>query len=171
MSHSRARSVGSPHEQRDMRGACRKKDPGFRFAHPGYKLSEGELATAGKIIRQRPRLIVLGVARRIEQRHGAAPGQRLQPLDRVGIAVELLRIALTELRPSLRTMTEPFAQRRAGGDVLEPDDAGELVFADPARPDAVDQHPLPVAAGAGLVDAFDPQPRGALASFAATGRR
>src|SRR5262245_20564196 len=116
-----------------------------------------QFASTTEIVRKRPRLIVLHVPRRIEQRDRTPRRDLAKGLDGIGIGVELRRVTLAELLPALGAMAEPLAERRAGGDVLEPDRIAELVLADPARPDAIDQDALPVARRARLIDPFDLQ--------------
>src|SRR5579875_832357 len=86
------------------------------------------------------------VARGIDQGHRAAPAELAQLAQRPGILRDLVAIALAELRPALRVVTEPAPQGRARRDVLEPDIDGGLLLREPARPQPLHQHALAVAA-------------------------
>jgi hypothetical protein len=62
-----------------------------------------------KIFCECQRLIVLYVARRVQQRYRAARAHGENLCYRIGIAVELRRVTSTELLPALGTMIKPFA--------------------------------------------------------------
>ena len=69
--------------------------------------------------------------------------------------VDLRGVPAAKLRPTLRIVTEPFSQGRAGRDILDPLIDRGVCFPDPARPQAVDQYPGPVIGGGGFVGAFE----------------
>jgi hypothetical protein len=113
------------------------------------------LAASSEIFCKCRRLIVLYVARRVEQRDRAACAHGKDLCYRIRIAVELDRVANTELLPAVGTMIKPFAQVRAWGNVLEPNHITEPLLADPAWPNAVYQNSLPITRGPRVIDSLN----------------
>src|SRR5690606_14155534 len=72
-----------------------------------------------------------------------------------GVGLEFTAIAVTELWVALRLMSEPLAQFGAGTDFLEPQVEFGFFLAHAARPDPVNQNPVAVGTGGGLVNAFE----------------
>src|SRR5262245_6927211 len=104
-----------------------------------------QFASTAEVVDERPRLIVLHVACRIEQRNRTPRHDLAKRLDSFGIGIELRRVAPAEFLPTLGAMIEPLTQRGAGGNVLEPDCIAELVLADPPWPHTINQDALPIA--------------------------
>src|SRR5690606_32145351 len=114
--------------------------------------------------------------RAVEQRHVSLRQRLAKPGHRLGIAIQFLAIAPGELFPPRRIVAEPLAQLRRGRDGLQPVVQRGGIALDPARPETIDQHPPPIRAAHGLINAFEvkraarhlpgsrlPQPGGSLA--------
>jgi|SRR5579864_1668996 len=101
-------------------------------------------------------LIVLLVAGAINQRCPLASGHRAQSLERRGILLELGAIAAAKLCPPRRIMAEPTAERGARRDFFQPMIDPGLFFAEPTRPDAIDEHSHAVRMGGCIIDALHP---------------
>jgi len=69
--------------------------------------------------------------------------------------VDLRREPAVKLRPSVRIVTEPFSQGRAGRDILDPLIDRGVCFPDPAWRQAVDQYLGPVIGRRWFVGAFE----------------
>ncbi len=96
--------------------------------------------TGPKNIPQHDRIVVKLVTRSEYERDRAFACRRAQFRELIGMIVDLGRVAPAEFLPADRIMPEPFPQRRAGSNVLDPsiDACGRLSH--PARPQPIDQY-------------------------------
>jgi hypothetical protein len=65
-------------------------------------------------------------------------------LDYIGSLIEFPEVALSELAPLLRIMSEPLAQSGAWRHVFEPVIEQKLVFRDASGPEAIDENPASI---------------------------
>src|SRR5579885_2349420 len=94
--------------------------------------------------------VVLLVACGVDESNGPFAYLPTEFGDRVGVGLELGPVALPELLPPGRVVTEPTAQFGAGGDILQPFVHGRALLAQTARPEAFHQDP-PSVLGSGLL--------------------
>lgn len=71
------------------------------------------------------------------------------------IGAELLEASLVKLASPVRVMAKPAPEAGARGDVLQPRVDAGMLLREPARADAVDEHPRAVRGLKRLVDALD----------------
>src|SRR5690348_10535222 len=76
------------------------------------------LGASREIVGEDPRLIVLLVARAVEQRHSPGLDQFLQPPDRLRVGAKLSPVAPREFGEAGRVMAEPSPQFRARRNLL-----------------------------------------------------
>jgi hypothetical protein len=70
-------------------------------------------------------------------------------LDCDVIGGELLEVLLLKLAPAVRVMAKRGPEAGARGDVVQPRVDAGMLLREPARPHAVDEHPLPSEASGG----------------------
>jgi hypothetical protein len=101
-------------------------------------------------------VVVIGIARAEKQGDSAATTGPGQGGDRSRLAIELLKVPLSEFRPSRRRgiVVEPPPQRHTGRDIFEPEiDRGRGLRQAP-RPQTINQHPDSIVIRWRIVDAF-----------------
>jgi hypothetical protein len=104
---------------------------------------------------QRNRRVVLGVVGRIDESDMRFLGGLHQGLPSLRMCLQLEEVATPKLIPTSRIVAEPFAQLRAGGDVLQPRLHGEGFLFDTSWPQTFHQEARAVVAGYLLVSTFD----------------
>ena len=107
-----------------------------------------------KVGGKRDRLVVVFVARAIDERHGAALGRGDDRRPKRASAGELCAVSLLELGPLCRIVREPASERVARTELGEPRFDIDPILRDTARPQAVDKKPLSVLGTRGFVDAL-----------------
>src|SRR5262249_26521453 len=112
-----------------------------------------------EIVRERHGVVALGIVRAEEQSDFARRYKIYQVLDCGVIGAELFEVSLVKLAPPARVMAKPSPEAGARGDVLQPHVDAGMLLREPARPDAVDEHPRTVRGLGRLVRAFDTKPR------------
>ena len=86
------------------------------------------LTLAEKDVAQDHRLVVLFVARCVDERDLSAPRERAQVLQQFRVLAKLGRISAPELSPTLGVVTEPFPQFVARREILHPQIEGRRLF-------------------------------------------
>jgi len=76
-----------------------------------------------------------------QKRHFARRHKIRQVIDRGVIGAELLEVSLLELTPAVRVRAKVGPEARARSVVLQPHVNAGMLFREPLRPDAVDEHP------------------------------
>ena len=82
-----------------------------------------------------------------------------QVIDCGVIGVEFLEVSLLKLTPAFWFMAKPGPEAGARGDVLQPHVDAGMLLPEPARQDAVDEHPRVVRGLGRHVDALTTRPR------------
>src|SRR5579884_2836282 len=102
-------------------------------------------------------VVVLRVASAVEDRQRAGARPRDERLERVAPlgGEELGAVARAEGVPLRRIVAEPAAQAVRDGQLARPQVHVRLVFADAARPEPVDEHPVALIRARLVVDAAD----------------
>ena len=94
-----------------------------------------------------------------EQRRFARRYKIRQVIDCGVIGAELLEVSLLKLTPAVRVMAKPGPEAGARGYVLQPHVDAGMLLREPARPDAVDEHPRAIRGLGRLVDALNTRSR------------
>src|SRR5512138_3088579 len=108
-----------------------------------------------KVLPQGDRLVVLLVARRVDQRQPLLRRESPKGADHLGPGGELGEVAAGELVPAGGVVAEPPAQLGGRRRVLEPLPGARPLLRHPPGPDPVDQDADPVRLLRRLVDPFD----------------
>src|SRR6187551_1032776 len=93
--------------------------------------------------------------RAVEERYGTSSRGVEYRCPRVRLGVQLLDITAPEFRPTLHSMSEPFAQLRARRNFLHPRIRFKGLLRDPSRPEPLHQYAAPIAARSPFICAFD----------------
>src|SRR3954471_21596505 len=117
------------------RGTGRPRPGGYRF---GASLP---VQSFHQVLPERDRVVVLLVARAVEQGDVAGGSSVAQCLPGLRMPVQLREVAAPEVVPLLGLVAEPLPQFRAGPDVREPVAQPQSIPPDPAGPQSVDQEP------------------------------
>jgi hypothetical protein len=72
------------------------------------------------VIGQHTGLVMNQVTRSVDQRHASFRENVAELSDRIGISIEFKPISSLEFGPLRKIMAEPFAQRRARSNFLQP---------------------------------------------------
>jgi hypothetical protein len=126
---------------------------------------------AADVLAQHHRAVVLLVASAVDERHRAVSGAARE-LHEQGArrADPQLRVAPPrELAKPIGIVPEPAAQVRAGREVLRPQVDAQGLLLDPAGPEPVDEHAVPVAPLGRLVSTLDPNHRRSSVDLDASG--
>src|SRR5690348_1254222 len=118
------------------RGAfARAGHPATGTSHSACSVSFGVArASPEQHVAQHHGVVVNFIVRRIDKRDRTFARELSKAREELGVAMDLLRVAATELAPSLGIMTEPLAKLGAGCELLQPFVDAGMVFRDPARP-------------------------------------
>src|SRR6185437_17161759 len=102
------------------------------------------------------RLIVRLIVRRVDESQRTLLREAAQLTEQLALLRELRPVTAAKLLPALRIMREPFAQLVAGSDFLHPLRDGGVGLLHAARPQPIDEDPLPIPGRRRLVGALDP---------------
>lgn len=101
-------------------------------------------------------IIVHLVVGRVDKREHTLPCKISQPVEFIAMPEDLRRIALAELLPADRIVSEPFAQFRAWRQLLRPIVDRRVRLLDPPGPEPVDQHARAIIGGRALIGSLQP---------------
>ncbi len=96
---------------------------------------------------QRQGLVVLLIARAIQQRDAVPFGLHDQRPPEAGELIQLARISVTETFPARRIVPKPFTQRGRGCQLFGPDIERGVFLLHAARPKSIDQHAITIGLG------------------------
>jgi hypothetical protein len=97
-------------------------------------------------------MVVNFVARGVKQGQGGCLQLLQQSGGQLGLPVELGAVAAAKFHPTLGNVAEPAAQAGAGGDLLQPEIAGELFLGQAPGPETIHQYAETIVGAGGVID-------------------